>query len=150
MTDLSDETSAGVPAPRDPQTIAWPARTRARRRGMVETLPPHVIVLFGATGDLAKRKLLPGLGYLQQSRFTPDVRIVGTAMDDITTDEFRALAKSAIDDFGTHKLTEEAWQEFAEKLTYVPHSAGPEGLTTAVKAAEALLGDDTRRLHSPT
>ena len=67
MTDLSD-TPSGVPGPRDPQTIAWPARTRVRRRGMVETLPPHVIVLFGATGDLAKRKLLPGLAYLQQSR----------------------------------------------------------------------------------
>ena len=100
MTDLSD-TPSGVPAPRDPQTIAWPARTRARRRGMVETLPPHVIVLFGATGDLAKRKLLPGLGYLQQSQFTPDVRIVGTAMDDITTDEFRELAKNAVNSCGT-------------------------------------------------
>jgi glucose-6-phosphate 1-dehydrogenase len=146
VTDLSD-TPSGVPAPRDPQTIAWPARTRVRRRGMVETLPPHVIVLFGATGDLAKRKLLPGLGYLQQSQFTPDVRIVGTAMDDMTTDEFRELAKKAVNSFGTHKLTEEEWQEFAEKLTYVPHSAGPEGLTTAVKTAESLLGDDTRRLH---
>src|SRR6185436_18976150 len=115
----SDTTPAGVQQPRDLQTIAWPARTRARQRGMVEALPPHVIVLFGATGDLAKRKLIPGLGYLQQSRFTPDVRIVGTAMDDIDTDQFRALAKTAIDSFGTHKLSTEAWAEFSDKLTYV-------------------------------
>ena len=150
MTDLSDTTAAGAQQPRDPQMIAWPARTRARQRGVIEALPPHVIVLFGATGDLAKRKLLPGLGYLQQSRFTPDVRIVGTAMEDISTDEFRGLAKAAIDSFGTHKLSAEEWNDFSEKLTYVPHSAGPEGLTPAVKAAEAaeaLLGEGVRRLH---
>ncbi|HEY0813329.1 MAG TPA: glucose-6-phosphate dehydrogenase [Pseudonocardia sp.] len=143
MTDLSD---GGTPAPRDPQTIAWPARARARHRG-VEALAPHVIVLFGATGDLAKRKLLPGLGYLQQSRFTPDVRIVGTAMEDLSTDEFRELAHSAIESFGTHKLSDAEWADFAEKLTYVPQGAGPEGLTSAVKSAEALLGDNVRRLH---
>ena len=147
MTDLSDTTAVGAQRPRDPQTVAWPARTRARQRGMVEPLPPHVIVLFGATGDLAKRKLLPGLGYLQQSRFTPDVRLVGTAMEDLSTDDFRALAKSAIDSFGTHKLSEEAWAEFSEKLTYVPQGAGPEGLTSAVKSAESLLGEGARRLH---
>ena len=147
MTDLSDTTAAGAQQPRDPQTIAWPARTRARQRGVIEALPPHVIVLFGATGDLAKRKLLPGLGYLQQSRFTPDVRIVGTAMDDIGIEEFRGLAKAAIDSYGTHKLSTDEWNEFSEKLTYVPQGAGPEGLTSAVKSAESLLGEGARRLH---
>jgi glucose-6-phosphate 1-dehydrogenase len=143
VSDLSD---SGTPRPHDPQTIAWPARVRARQRGL-EALAPHVIVLFGATGDLAKRKLLPGLGYLQQSQFAPDVRIVGTAMENLTTDEFRDLAHAAIESFGTHKLPEGAWKDFAEKLTYVPQGAGPEGLTSAVKAAEALLGDGVRRLH---
>ena len=42
-----------------PQTIAYPApEARPRSRGL-EPLAPHVIVLFGATGDLAKRKLIP-------------------------------------------------------------------------------------------
>ena len=71
VTDLS-ETTAGAPSPRDPQTIAWPARARARQRGAVEVLPPHVIVLFGATGDLAKRKLLPGMAYLVAVALAPD------------------------------------------------------------------------------
>src|SRR4029077_2856412 len=39
------------------------------------------------------------------------------------------------------------WQEFAEKLTYVPQSAGPEGLTAAGKAGAGLLGGDVPRLH---
>ena len=61
------------------QTIAYPAAVaRPNRRGL-EPLAPHVIVLFGATGDLAKRKLLPGLAFLERSALAPDVRVVGTA-----------------------------------------------------------------------
>ena len=66
-----------------PQTIAYPAPDARPRSRDVEPLAPHVIVLFGATGDLAKRKLLPGLAYLAQSSLAPDIRVVGTAMDDI-------------------------------------------------------------------
>ncbi len=68
-------------------------------------------------------------------------------MENITTDEFRALAKHAIDSFGTHKLSGEEWDRFAERLTYVPQGAGPEGLTAAVKDAEDKLGPRVQRLH---
>ena len=81
-----------------PQTIAYPAPNSRPQRRDLEPLAPHVIVLFGATGDLAKRKLLPGLAYLEESALAPDVRIVGTAMEDLTTEEFRALARSAVDE----------------------------------------------------
>ncbi|GAA1835111.1 glucose-6-phosphate dehydrogenase [Pseudonocardia ailaonensis] len=130
-----------------PQTIAYPGPGSRPFRRDPETLAPHVIVLFGATGDLAKRKLLPGLAYLSESELTPSVRIVGTAMEDLSTDEFRQLAHNSVQNFGTHRLPEEEWADFAEKLTYVPQSAGPEGLTAAVKEAEAKLGADARRLH---
>ena len=53
------------------------------------TLLPHVIVLFGATGDLAARKLLPGLLHLSQSGLLPDFRIVGTSLSELTDEEFR-------------------------------------------------------------
>jgi glucose-6-phosphate 1-dehydrogenase len=130
-----------------PQTIAYPSPGSRPHRYDLEPLAPHVIVLFGATGDLAKRKLLPGLAYLEASSLAPDIRVVGTAMEDITSDDFRALARSALDSFGTHKIDDEAFGRFAERITYVPQGAGPEGLTTAVKTAEALLGPDVRRLH---
>ena len=129
------------------QTIAYPAPDSRPRSRDAEPLAPHVIVLFGATGDLAKRKLLPGMAYLAQSSLAPDIRVVGTAMDDIDTDEFRALARRAVESFGTHKIDDVAWQTFADRLTYVPQGAGPEGLTAAVKEAEALLGPGCRRLH---
>jgi glucose-6-phosphate 1-dehydrogenase len=131
-----------------PQTIAYPAPdARPRSRG-TDPLAPHVIVLFGATGDLAKRKLLPGLAYLNQSsNFAPEIRIVGTAMDDLTTDEFRDLAQKAVTSFGTHQIDDESWRRFAERLTYVPQKLGPEGLASGVKEAAALLGPGARMLH---
>ena len=46
-------------------------------------LDPHVIVLFGATGNLARRKLLPGLLHLAQVGLLPECRIVGTALDEL-------------------------------------------------------------------
>src|SRR4051795_10736528 len=94
------------------QTIAYPAPGSRPSRRDPEPLAPHVIVLFGATGDLAKRKLLPGLAYLQESKFAPDVRIVGTAMNEMTPEEFRAHARSAVDTFGTHAIGDEGWAQF--------------------------------------
>ena len=87
-----------------------------------------MVVLFGATGDLARRKLIPGLAYLDQSELAPHIEIVATSLEDISTEEFLELAKEAIEDFGTHKLSKEQWGRFAETVTYVPQSAGPEAL----------------------
>jgi glucose-6-phosphate 1-dehydrogenase len=130
-----------------PQTIAYPAPGARPHRHDDIAVDPHVIVLFGATGDLAKRRLIPGLAYLDQSELAPDIMIVGTSLEDMTDEEFRALAKSAIDTYGAHKLTDEQWANFAKAITYVPQSEGPEALAAAVADAEAKLGPDARRLH---
>ncbi|MBJ7341955.1 MAG: glucose-6-phosphate dehydrogenase, partial [Mycolicibacterium sp.] len=129
------------------QTIAYPAAGARPNRRDEEALAPHVVVLFGATGDLAKRKLLPGMAYLVQSSLAPKIRVVGTSLEDLTDDEFRALTKQAVDAFGTHKLTDEQWAHFASRISYVPQGAGPEALAAAVAAAEQELGPETRRLH---
>src|SRR5215212_644056 len=127
--------------------IAYPAPGARPHRFDDSPVDPHVIVLFGATGDLAKRKLIPGLAYLDQSELAAHIQIVATSLEDLTDDEFRALAKSAIDEFGNHTLTDEQWTSFASTLTYVPQSAGPEALAAAVEQAENKLGNDVRRLH---
>ncbi|WP_319457954.1 MULTISPECIES: glucose-6-phosphate dehydrogenase [unclassified Mycobacterium] len=131
----------------NPQTIAYPAPGARTSRGETDALAPHVIVLFGATGDLAKRKLLPGMAYLVQSALAPKIRVVGTSLEDMTDDEFRALTKEAVDSFGSHKLTDEQWAHFASRVSYVPQGAGPEALAAAVAAAEAELGPEVQRLH---
>lgn len=134
-------------APDKLPTIAYPAAGARPHRRVLETLDPHVVVLFGATGDLAKRKLIPGLAYLEESSLAPDIRVVATSLEDLTDDQFLALAKEAVDTFGSRKLTDEQWAHFAERVTYVPQSAGPEALAAAVHAAEDKLGPDVRRLH---
>ncbi|WP_235683419.1 MULTISPECIES: glucose-6-phosphate dehydrogenase [Mycobacteriaceae] len=133
--------------PDNPQTIAYPAPGARPHRRDGDPLEPHVIVLFGATGDLAKRKLLPGMAYLDQSELAPNIQVVGTSLEDLTDDEFRALAKEAIEKFGTHKLTDEQWANFAKIVSYVPQGAGPEALATAVADAETRLGGNAQRLH---
>jgi glucose-6-phosphate 1-dehydrogenase len=132
---------------REVESVAYPGPGSRPFRRDLDPIAPHVIVLFGCTGDLAKRKLLPGLAYLAESALAPAIRIVGTAMEDMTTEEFRELAHDAVQNYGMHRLAESAWKDFAARLTYVPQGAGPEGLTSAVKEAQSQLGDGTRLLH---
>ena len=108
---------------------------------------PQVVVLFGATGDLTRRKLLPGLFHLASVGFIPGCRIIGVSLDEFGVDDFRASARSALDEFSSRKITDAAWAIFSASLDYVPLSAGPAALRRAVDAAEASLGGETRRLH---
>ena len=59
---------------------------------------PHVIVLFGATGDLAKRKLLPGLFHLSRAGMLPDCHIVATSLGLLDDDDYHAIARQACDE----------------------------------------------------
>ena len=108
---------------------------------------PQVVVLFGATGDLARRKLLPGLVHLATAGFIPDWRIVGVSLDDMDAAGFKALARSALEEFGSRKLSDAQWESFAPTLDYVPLSAGAPALKAAVERAEASIGTECRRLH---
>jgi glucose-6-phosphate 1-dehydrogenase len=111
---------------------------------------PHVIVLFGALGDLARRKLLPGLMNLFQAGLLRDAAIVGTSLEDVDTEHFVKAAHDACTAFGRHAFDDPAWEAFAAMLSYVPQSAGPHALAECVQAREARLGADgreVRRLH---
>ncbi|HTW85064.1 MAG TPA: glucose-6-phosphate dehydrogenase [Candidatus Sulfotelmatobacter sp.] len=111
--------------------------------------PKHsqVVVLFGATGDLARRKLLPGLFRLCSMGFVPGCRIVGVSLDELDVEGFRALARAALDQFATHPVTDGDWKIFSDNLDYVPLSAGAQALHDAVERAEARLGGEAHRLH---
>ena len=107
---------------------------------------PQIVVLFGATGDLAKRKLLPAFFHLATAGFIPKCRIIGVSLDAIDAEGFRALAKQAVEQ-GGHKPKMDSWPDFAATLDYVPLSAGPAALRTAVdKAAQAFDGE-SHRVH---
>jgi glucose-6-phosphate 1-dehydrogenase len=111
-------------------------------------LAPHVILIFGATGDLARRKLLPGLLRLSQAGLMPpEFRIVGVSMEEIGTPRFQDVAEQACREFARHDFSEEDWRGFCRRLSYVPHAAGPGGIRDAVSRAENELGDEAELLH---
>jgi glucose-6-phosphate 1-dehydrogenase len=122
----------------DPRTIGG---------SLMSPLEPHVIVLVGATGDLARRKLLPGLLRLSQAGLIPECRIVGTSLDELDDDVFRKIARQACDEFANRPFSEEQWEALAGKLVHVNPSSGPCGLADAVARAERELGGQPRRLH---
>jgi hypothetical protein len=96
----------------------------------------HVVVLFGGTGDLARRKLLPGLFRLAQAGLLPDrSRIIATSRGTLTNNEFRELANAAVQEFG-RLGSGAAWRTFATNLSF----ASQETLVDAVARAEAELG----------
>ena len=108
---------------------------------------PQVVVLVGATGDLSRRKLLPGLFHLCSSGFIPGCRIIGVSLDDLDPDGFRLIAREALDQFSSRKVDEADWAAFSAILNYVPMSAGACALGAAVEAAELSLAGESRRLH---
>jgi glucose-6-phosphate 1-dehydrogenase len=109
-----------------------------------ELLPDdHVIVLFGATGDLARRKLLPGLFRLAQAGLLPErYRIVATSRTDTTTDGFRTFAREALEEFGTAP-SDADWQAFADNVSYSPQDT----LGDAIGRAHSELGGHARTLY---
>ena len=108
---------------------------------------PQLVVLVGATGDLSRRKLLPGLFHLVRSGFIPQCRIIGLSLDDMDADGFRGFARAALNEFSTRAVDDGAWAAFADKLDYVSINAGPEVLKAAVERAESALGPNSTRLH---
>ncbi len=108
---------------------------------------PQVLVLVGATGDLSRRKLLPGLFHLATVGFIPGCRIIGLSLDDIDADAFRKLAREALDQFSSRPIKDEDWAAFSDCLDYVPMAAGAKALRKAVEKAEHSLGGEARRVH---
>jgi glucose-6-phosphate 1-dehydrogenase len=87
------------------------------------------------------------LFHLGSAGFLPDYRVIGVSLDEMDATAFRALARNALDDFGSRPAAAEAWEAFAQRLDYVPLSAGPAALQAAVAAAEAALPGPGDRLH---
>jgi glucose-6-phosphate 1-dehydrogenase len=110
----------------------------------------HVIVLFGATGDLAKRKLLPGLFHLHAAGLLPqDYRVIGAspAKYALTDEQFKEHAEEACADFCITKPTDPSWPSFAERLSFAGADADDYApLVAAVQKAEKEIGGSPRRL----
>ena len=76
------------------------------------------LVIFGATGDLARRMLLPSLYYLDRDGLLePRLRIIGASRSGVADAQFRALARAAMTERG-ESIDGDAWERFAARLSY--------------------------------
>ncbi|HEV7861999.1 MAG TPA: glucose-6-phosphate dehydrogenase, partial [Acidimicrobiia bacterium] len=113
--------------------------------------PPQTIVVFGASGDLSKRKILPALYNLARDGLLPErYAVVGYAPDAWDDDAFIQHARLSVANFSRSSLTEEAWGRFAPHLHFVsgtfnePQSLAP--LEARLAELDTTLGTDGRRL----
>jgi glucose-6-phosphate 1-dehydrogenase len=85
------------------------------------TAEPCVIVIFGATGDLTKRKLVPALYRLAQQRLVPaEFAIIGSGRQQMSDEEFRSYMRDALTEFSDEAgVDEKAWRSFADRIFYV-------------------------------
>jgi len=92
---------------------------------MIEArLDDQDIIVIGATGDLARRKLFPALYNLFLRRHElPDGRIIGFARSALTDDAFRGFARQAVEASG-ERIDEVVWKEFSQRLVYVSGDDG--------------------------
>jgi glucose-6-phosphate 1-dehydrogenase len=86
--------------------------------GSMEILPT-TIVIFGASGDLTARKLIPGLyNNYKKKRLPESINVVGFARRPYTDETFRALVREGLLNFSAESFDATVWEQFAEKLHY--------------------------------
>ena len=109
---------------------------------------PQVVVLFGATGDLSRRKLLPGLFHLASAGFIPGCRIVGVSLDDIDADAFRPIGarrhRPVLRPQGERGRLGALRRSASTTCRSTP---GRRSLAAAVARAEQALEGESRRIH---
>ena len=101
------------------------------------------IVIFGATGDLTQRKLLPALFNLRcKGRLPTNTNILGFSRTPYTDEEFRQVMRKGTQEFGDLAVHEDEWDAFAQDLYYISGDLGkPEDFIRLGQRLEELEGD---------
>jgi glucose-6-phosphate 1-dehydrogenase len=113
---------------------------------------PCAMVLFGATGDLAKRKLVPGLFNLFREKLLPrGFSLIGVGRSVPDLEGFREMHREATAKYSRTRIDPALWDEFAARLGYVRGDADAEPtyreLTQALAAADKTHGSKENRLY---
>jgi glucose-6-phosphate 1-dehydrogenase len=113
---------------------------------------PLTLVIFGASGDLTSRKLIPSLFRLAGKKRLPDeLRIVGVSRTPFSDDAYRDKLRDSTRRFTGSSFDESAWNAFAQRIFYVAADAGKDGgLTPLQKWFQNQEGAETekaRRLY---
>ena len=116
------------------------------------TEPATVFVLFGGTGDLAKRMVLPAFYELAQHQLLPERwLLVGNGRGDVSHEDFRGHVREVLEEFGPKDgVDESTWQQFSSRLRFAGggfEKADPGSLLDVLAAAHGELGDDAQYIH---
>jgi len=107
------------------------------------TPDPCAMVIFGASGDLAKRKLLPAIYTLYREHLVPpNFSVLGFSRSEMSDDDFRSRMREGVEEFGGHVDTA-TWQKFAPGLRYI--SAHPHHPEEYARLASVLSALDRER-----
>ncbi len=102
-------------------------------------IEPHLLVLFGATGDLAKRKLIPALYSLMKRRnFDDTTRVLGVATSSLSDDEYRDIARQALTESGVDSDEASAW--CGDVISYLSIKEGFDVLKSRIDDLESAAG----------
>jgi glucose-6-phosphate 1-dehydrogenase len=127
--------------------VVNPLRAGLRLARMPE---PSAMVIFGGTGDLTSRKLMPALYDLARQRLLPPAfAVVGVGRGAMTDAEYRAQLRAAVNEHGRSRpVDEDVWRSFAERLFYVSVRAdeGYADLRRRLDQLDRDLGTDGDRL----
>ena len=113
-------------------------------------MTPTVFVLFGATGDLAKRMVLPAFYTLATEGLLPDEWIlVGNGRGDVSHEDFRGRIRASLEEFGP-PMKDDTWQDFASRLRFAGggfQSQDPGSLLDVIEQARESVGNDAQIVH---
>ena len=118
----------------------------------LKPVEPQAIVVFGASGDLTRKKILPALYNLFAEGYLPkSFVVIGYSLSDWDDEAFRRHAKDAVAQFSRTGLDESVWSTFAPSLSFVPgrfdDPAGFLTLGARLAAADADAGTQGGRLY---
>jgi len=97
--------------------------------------PSCVLVIFGAAGDLTKRKLIPALYNLKKADLLSDnFMVIGVARAEMKDEEFQRRLRDDMNQFATEPVESETWNWLSERLHYLPGDFGDEKVYSDLKA----------------
>jgi glucose-6-phosphate 1-dehydrogenase len=116
------------------------------------TADPCALLIFGASGDLTRRKLFPALYSLALRGLLPErFGVVGVARSEESDDEFRERMKHAVQEFGRDEFREETWEWLADGMRYVAtdfaDEAGQDRVVQALNELDRERGTAGNRVY---
>jgi glucose-6-phosphate 1-dehydrogenase len=119
---------------------------------LAQTPEPCVLVIFGASGDLTRRKIFPALYALALRRLLPEqFAVLGTARSEWTDEEFRRQMEAAVQEFGRDEFHQDVWDRLAADTIYraldSADPAAPDELTGYLTQLDEERGTEGNRVY---